>query len=101
MPKQKNSLEKALKEIQQAMPTNAVKEIQYEYALDSTGDHALWLWIVLKATTNAQSKQTRTTLRQKIEEIWQPFFLDAWPYIHFKTEAEIQEQAHLERLVVS
>jgi hypothetical protein len=101
MPKQKDDLEKALKKIQKAMPTNAVKELQYEYAPDSTGDPALWLWVVLKATPDAQSPQTLIRLREKIEEIWQPFLSDTWPYIHFKTEDEIDEQAYLKRLAVS
>ena len=63
---------------------------------DSTGDPAVWIWIILKDTSLAEAwaRSNREELRRWAERAVRKAGIDHWAYITFRTETE---QLALER----
>jgi len=59
---------------------------------DSTGDPAVWIWIILKDTSLAESwvRSNREQLRRWAEKAVRATGIEHWAYITFRTETEQQ-----------
>jgi hypothetical protein len=72
---------------------SAVAELRFETGPDSTGDPALWIWVILKdeatATDDLLLAHART-IREAIERIVFDLHIERWPYVRFRSESELE-----------
>lgn len=64
-----------------------------EFGTDSTGDPALWLWIILedRAADGVEFAALTAGVREQIRRALRDAQIERWPYIRFRTASEEQE----------
>jgi hypothetical protein len=63
---------------------------EFEFGQDSSGDPAVWIWVVVEdaAADDPHFAAVSTRLQRTIHEELQRAALDRWPYLRFRTESE-------------
>jgi hypothetical protein len=64
-----------------------------EFGTDSTGDPALWLWIILEdgAANDVEFAALTAGIRDQIRRALRDAHIESWPYVRFRTASEEQE----------
>jgi hypothetical protein len=71
-----------------------VKDREWKVDVDSTGDKALWVWVIVSDPKDIEAASSAwTSLRQTIREALSAGGIGLWPYIRVKAESEREEQA--------
>jgi hypothetical protein len=65
-----------------------VSRVVTKIGTDSTGDPAIWIWIILKDTALAEAWPRREDLRLWAEKAVRAAGIEHWVYIAFRTETE-------------
>jgi len=84
------SIRSALKKVR--FP-KGIANLDFDLGNDSTGDPAVWIWIVVKdaAADVAASAETATRLSRDIRQALHKAGSDRWPYLSFRTVSEQKE----------
>ncbi len=91
----------ALKAAQGNFPSSPrVVDFKFHRGEDSTGDAAVWIYVVLDDTTPASAKHfvrtqpiaeaIRTEIRKPVHLGGGTYMLDLVPYVYFVTQSELQ-----------
>jgi hypothetical protein len=69
---------------------DSVQTWDYEFGRDSSGDPAVWIWIVVddEAAVDVTFTAATTRLQRDIHRALQRAGLDRWPYVRFRTFSE-------------
>lgn len=70
-----------------------VQTWDYEFGRDSSGQPAVWIWLVVDdaAADDPAFTAATTRLRREIHRSLQREGLDRWPYLRFRTFSEQRE----------
>jgi hypothetical protein len=63
---------------------------EFEFGRDSTGDPAVWIWVLVDdaAANDPGFTTVSTRLQREIQQALQRAGLDRWPYVRFRTASE-------------
>jgi hypothetical protein len=63
---------------------------EFEFGRDSTGEAAVWIWVLVDdaAANDARFTTTSDRLQREIRQSLQRTGLDRWPYVRFRTASE-------------
>jgi len=69
---------------------NFVVDREWRLDLDSTGDKALWIWVIVSDTRQGdpESSTTWSQLRHEIRGALAAKSLEFWPYIRMKAQSD-------------
>lgn len=87
------------KQIEQAIKPHRPAELAelrfVESGLDSTGDPALWIWVILtdRAAETPGFESKATAIRKLLESSARQVAPERWPYVRIRTESEQAELA--------
>lgn len=86
-PEELRRLRGALKEVH--FPS-VVETWDYEFGRDSSGDPAVWIWVLVDdvAADDATFTDNTVRLRREIHQAIQRAGLDRWPFVRFRTVSE-------------
>lgn len=70
-----------------------VEDVKYEQRKDSTGDEAVFIWIILddKAFAKGAIRSQLAPIEEFAAKAVAAIDADVWPYIHFRTASEQRE----------
>jgi hypothetical protein len=68
-------------------PPDVVESWDYEFGLDSSGDPAVWIWLVVddRAADDPAFTATTARLQREILQSLQRAGVSRWPYVRFRT----------------
>lgn len=81
-------VQEAIEKLKLELPKEVV-DFEYEIGLDSTGDPALWIWLILEQSEDAWSRENRAELRERIDKTLRDVGVARWPYIRFRGVEEL------------
>jgi hypothetical protein len=73
-----------------------VKGVQFRFGNDSSGDPAVWIWLVLKDDVDIESPSVQAELspvREAYRNAIQRAGIERWPYISVRTRSEAEALA--------
>lgn len=70
-----------------------VSEIVHRIEDDSTGEKALWVWVILEdeATTGDRFFEITRQVRSDLTRMLRAYGVELWPFIHFRSRSEQDE----------
>lgn len=71
-----------------------IPTFDYQLSDDSTGDPAVWIWLILNDEVDVEADDTHeklNRLRQRIREELREAGILRWPFIHVRTRSEQKE----------
>lgn len=70
-----------------------VSDILFQIEEDSTGEEALWIWVILKdeATKGDRFFEITRQIRSDLTRMLRAYGVELWPFIHFRSRSEQDE----------
>jgi hypothetical protein len=71
----------------------AIWELRFETDEDSSGDDAVWIWVVLKddAARKDVFQTNVRSIRRLLTDAVTELGIKQWPYVHFRTDSELKQ----------
>jgi hypothetical protein len=75
-----------------------VTDFAIKAGLDSSGDPALWVWVIVKdEAADSHFSEKAATIREQVVAVLEDARISRWPYVRFRTESE-QNEVEVEEL---
>jgi hypothetical protein len=68
-----------------------VTDFAIKAGLDSSGDPAVWVWVITKDAPESEFLKQARQIRPQVQETLQEADIGRWPYIGFRSESEQHE----------
>lgn len=71
----------------------AIWELRFETDEDSSGEPAVWIWVILKddAVRKDVFQTNVTVIRKLLADTVTELGFKQWPYVHFRTDSELEQ----------